>query len=186
MNADRPPNVDALIDGLVPEMTGGVPSDALRAEVRRRIDAPPPRTLTWRRRVTAAAAVIVIAAVVWQWNERAAVQRVPDRAAANVPAPARRDANAQAPAPRDAAITVPVRQQASADQEAPRTVRRIDRQGPAPADEPGTVAIEPLAIDPLRPAALVADTGRPWIDIDIDPIPIQPLAIRALASDDGE
>ena len=186
MNADRPPNVDALIDGVVPEMTGGVPSDALRAEVLRRIEAPPPRTLRWRPLAAAAATAVVVAAVVWQWDERAAVRRGPDSVAATVPKPARPEADTQVPAPRDAAIAVPAPQQASADRQATRVVRRVARQTPAPGSEPDTVEIEPLAIDPLRPAALVADSGRPWTDIDIDPIPILPLAIRALASDDGE
>ena len=174
--------MDALIDGLVPEMTSGVPSDALRAEVLRRIDAPPPRPLTWRPWTAAAAAVIAIAAVVWPWGERAAVRPVPDRAAANMPAAARPDANAQAPAPRDAAVTLSAGQRALADGAAPRAMRRVGRQRLALANEPGTVEIEPLVIDPLRPAALVADMGRPFADIDIEPIPIRPLAIGALAS----
>jgi hypothetical protein len=187
MNAERRTNVDALIDGLVPEMTGGGPSDALRAEVLRRIEAPPPRTLVWRLRAAAVAAVVAVAAVMWQWDERAAVRPVPERAAANVPAPARRDANVPTPAPRDAtAVTVSAGQQTSADREASQAGRRIARQNLAPANEPGVVEIEPLAIDPLRPAALVADAGRPWSDIDIDPIPIRPLTIAALASDDTE
>ena len=197
MDADKPRDVDALIDGVARAMTGGEPSDALRAEVLRQIAvaasaaaAPPPRAITWRPWAVAAAGVVVVAAVVWQldgWNgkrnDSAAVRQVPDRAAANVPAPARPAAGA---APRDAAVTVTAREPASFDQAAPRAVPPAARQSSGPVDEASTVAIAPLAIDPLRPAALVAETGLPLDDIEIDPIPIRPLALGALASDDVE
>jgi len=186
MDADKPRDVDALIDGVARAMTGGEPSDGLRAAVRRRIDGPVPKTAAWRPWVVAGAtAAIVIVAVVWQLNDRAAVRHVPDRSAADVQAPARPDAVA---APRAAAVMVSPSQRASADRPAPRADRQVARQSQAPAGEPSTVEIAPLAIEPLRPAALVADTdtGRPLADIEIDPIPIRPLAIGPLASDDLE
>jgi len=179
MDADKPREVDALIDGVARAMTAGEPSDALRAKVLRQIAAAasaaaPSRTIPWRPWAAAAAAVVVVATVVWQLDDRAVVRQVPDRAAANVAAPP------------DAAVTMTARPPASLDQAAARAVRQVARQSPGPVDEARTVAIAPLAIDPLRPSPLVAETGRPLDDIEIDPIPIRPLALGALASNDVE
>jgi hypothetical protein len=173
--------VDALVNDVARAMTDGTPSEALRANVVRRIGGPVPRTYSWRPLVAAAAAVAVVAvSALWQWSGRTDVPDSPDRVAIDpAPPPSARDAAPAAGLTVSAVVGVQ-------EPAASRSPLRVGRQTPGLASEPGALDIAPLTIDPVGPAEIEVAAAAGPADVDIAPIAIRPLAIGRLDGDQLE
>jgi hypothetical protein len=184
MAIDKSAGIDAAIDDAARAMTDAAPSDALRANVVRRIAVPASRTPAWRPLAAAAAAFAIVAAsVVWQWAVRPGVSEVPRRSAAIDPVP---EPSTQAGAPRAGAAAPVIPPETAPVAEASRSRGRIARQSPGPAGVPDAVDIDPLAIAPVSPEEIEVTAVTALPGIDIAPIAIRPLAIAQVAGDQVE